>query len=131
MAKVMCAMVMVATPRPAGQPVSCSSATNSSSNDRPVITSGITSGAVVMVESMARPRNGPKRTSASPASVPRMTAPVAVIAAICSDSNAASRICPFANSLRYQRRVGELAASQTVTNLELLNEKNTIERMGM
>ena len=35
-------------PRPAGQPTSCSMVTNNSSNDRPVMTSGITSGAVVV-----------------------------------------------------------------------------------
>ena len=52
-------------------------------------------GAVVIAESMARPRNGPKRTSTRPASVPSTTAPVAVIAAIFTDSIAASRIWLF------------------------------------
>ena len=64
MEKVMCAMVMVVMPRPAGQPISCSIATNSSSSDRPVITSGMTSGAVVMAFSVKRPRNCAKRASA-------------------------------------------------------------------
>ena len=40
----MCPMVMVVMPRPAGQPISCSIATNSSSRDSPVITSGMTRG---------------------------------------------------------------------------------------
>ena len=42
----MCAIVMVVMPRPSGQPIACSIATNSSSSESPVITSGITSGAV-------------------------------------------------------------------------------------
>jgi hypothetical protein len=46
-----------------------------------------------MLESRARPLNLPKRANAVPASVPRMTAPVALIAATFSDSHAASRIC--------------------------------------
>ena len=50
-------MVMVVMPRPAGQPISCSSATNSSSSDSPVITSGMTKGAVVMALRVKRPRN--------------------------------------------------------------------------
>ena len=50
-------MVMVVMPRPAGQPIDCSRATNSSSSDSPVITSGMTSGAVVIALSVKRPRN--------------------------------------------------------------------------
>ncbi len=85
-------MVIVVTPRPSGQPNSPSITTNSSSKDRPVMTSGMTSGAVVRPCSNVRPRNGPKRASTSPASVPRMTAPVALMAATWMDSHAASRI---------------------------------------
>ena len=48
-------MMIVVKPRPSGQPKSCSIATNSSSSDRPVMTSGITSGAVVMPDSSVRP----------------------------------------------------------------------------
>ena len=39
------AMVIVVSPRRAGQPIICSSETNSSSRDRPRMTSGITIGA--------------------------------------------------------------------------------------
>ena len=42
-------------------------ATNSSSSDRPVMISGITSGAVVSAPSRPRPRKRPKRASAKPA----------------------------------------------------------------
>ncbi len=53
----MCPMVMVVMPRPAGQPISCSRATNSSSSDSQVRTSGMTNGAVVMALSVKRPLN--------------------------------------------------------------------------
>ena len=77
MPNVVWAMTMVSMPRPAGQPIGCSSATNSSSSDRPVITSGITSGAVTRPANSVRPRKRPKRASAKPASVPSTSAPVA------------------------------------------------------
>ena len=60
-----------------------------------------------------------------------MTAPVAVVAATWMDSHAADRIWSSLNSCTYHFTVGEFAASQTVTRRELLNEKNTIERIGM
>ena len=74
-------MVMVSIPLPSGQPMNCSSDTNSNSIAIPVITSGMTSGAVVIAERNARPRNGPNLVSTRPAIVPRITAPEAVIAA--------------------------------------------------
>ena len=55
--KVVWAMTMVVMDRPAGQPKLCSMATNSSSRARPVMTSGITSGAVTMPENKVRPVN--------------------------------------------------------------------------
>ncbi len=119
MVSVMCAMVMVVTPRPCGQPNSCSSATNNTSNDRPVITSGITSGAVVMPENKVRPLNLPNRASASPASVPRITAPVALTAAIFRDSHAALRIWSLSNSFPYHSVENP---PHTVTRRDLLNE---------
>src|ERR1700716_2213602 len=130
MQKVMCDSVIVSAPDPFGQPMSCSSATNISSSDRPVITSGITIGAVVIPDNKVRPRKGPNRASATPASVPRMTAPVAETSAIRIDSQAAPTICPFDNNSPYHLSVGEWAASQTVTSLELLNENTIIDRMG-
>ena len=88
----MCPMVMVVMPRPAGQPIDCSNATNSSSSDSPVITSGMTSGAVVMALSVKRPLNCAKRARPNPASVPRITEPEALITATLSEIHAASRI---------------------------------------
>src|SRR5260370_8242252 len=48
---------MVTAPTPFGQPISCPMETNSSSSDRPVMTSGITIGAVVIPASSMRPRS--------------------------------------------------------------------------
>ena len=55
---------------------------NSSSSERPVITSGITSGALGMPPNSVRPRKRPKRTMASPARVPSSVAAVAFTSAI-------------------------------------------------
>src|SRR5580658_1420956 len=130
MQKVMCESVIVSAPDPLGQPMSCSSATNINKRERPVITSGITIGAVVIPDSNVRPRKGPKRASATPVSVPRITAPVAETRAIRIDSHAAPMICPFEINSPYHLSVGEWAESQTVTNRELLNEKTIIDRIG-
>ncbi len=120
-------MMMVVMPRPDGQPISCSSVTNSSSSDRPVITSGMTSGAVVMPESSVRPRNGPKRASAMPASVPSTTAAVAAMAAIFRLSSAASRICWFCSSAPYHFVENP---PHTVTSRDSLNENTISEMIG-
>src|SRR5579863_6433484 len=130
MQNVTCASVIVTAPLPCGQPITCSRATNSSSSDKPVMTSGITRGAVVMPASTARPRNAPNRASAIPDNVPRTTEEDAAMMAILIDSHAASRICSFDASSTYHLSVGECAASHTVTSLELLNENTIIERMG-
>jgi hypothetical protein len=82
----------------------------------------MTSGAVVRPCRNARPLNGPKRARISPARVPRITAPVALMAATWMDTHAAERIMPSLNSVPYHLSVGEFAASQTVTIFELLNE---------
>ena len=74
-----------------GAPAAPADQAASSNRDRPVMTSGMTSGAVVMPVNSVRPLNRRKRESAKPASVPRMTAKVALIAAILSDSLAAVR----------------------------------------
>ena len=79
----------------------------------------MTSGAVTMPDSSVRPLNLPKRASAVPASVPRITAPVAVIAAIRSDSHAASRICWLWNSRPYHCVE---KPPHTVTSRDSLNE---------
>ena len=85
-------MMMVVMPRPAGQPINCSIVTNSSNIDSPVMTSGITSGADFMPDNSVRPLNGPKRVSASPHKVPRITASVAETMPILTLSHAALRI---------------------------------------
>src|SRR5689334_5103667 len=132
--KVMCAMVIVVTPRSNCQPKkarnSCSRDTNNNNIDRPVMTSGMTSGAVVRPCSSARPLNGPKRASTSPASVPSTTAPEADMAATRMDSQAADRICSSPNNFPYHLTVGEVTEFHTVTERESLNEYTTIDRMG-
>ena len=115
----MCAIVMVVMPRPDGQPNASSMATNSNSSDRPVITSGITSGAVVRPASSERLRKRPNRASASPANVPRMVAPVAFMAAIRNESHAASltgSLCIRATYHFVEK------PPQTVTRRDSLNE---------
>ncbi len=123
----MCAIVMVVMPRPSGQPIACSMATNSSSSESPVITSGITSGAVASPVSSGRPRKRPKRVSARPASVPSTVAPVAFIAAILNDSQAAPRICWLRNSSPYHFVENP---PQTVTRRDSLKEKTIISTIG-
>ena len=76
--KVVWAIQMVITPRSIGQPISCAMATNNSSKDRPVITSGITSGAVTMPPNNVRPRKRPIRVNTSAANVPSAVAAIAV-----------------------------------------------------
>ena len=87
----MWAMVMVEKPRCAGQPIHSFSVMNSSSSERPVITSGITSGALSMPPKSVRPRNRPNRTMASPARVPRSVAKVAFTTAILRLSHTAAQ----------------------------------------
>ena len=94
----MCPMVIVVMPRPAGQPINCSIATNKSSMERPVITSGMTSGAVVMAFRVNRPLNCSKRARPNPASVPKITAPEALMTATFSEIQAASRISSLCSS---------------------------------
>src|SRR6202521_1732559 len=130
MQKVMWASVMVTAPTPFGQPISCSVATNNSSSDRPVMTSGMTIGAAVIPASSMRPRKAPRRASAIPASVPSTTAALAEISAMRIDSQAARRICSLLSSATYHLRVGECAASHTVTRRELLNENTIIDTIG-
>src|SRR2546429_1211045 len=105
-------------------------ATNSSSSDSPVMTSGMTIGAVVIPASSMRPRKAPRRASAIPANVPSTTAALAEISAMRIDSQAARRICWLLISATYHLRVGECAVSHTVTRRELLNENTIIDRIG-
>jgi hypothetical protein len=102
--------------------------TNSSSSDRPVITSGITSGAVVSPENSVRPLNGPNRASAMPASVPSATAIVAEIAATRRLSHAALRIWSFCSSAPYHLVENP---PHTVTSFDALNEYTISDTIGM
>src|SRR3569832_809525 len=64
MQKVEWAMMIVNSPRPAGQPKISSMPTNSSSRLRPVMTSGITRGAETMAPSRVLPRERRERVFA-------------------------------------------------------------------
>ena len=125
-------MVMVVMPLPArAHPIVCSKATNSSSSDSPVMTSGMTKGAVVMAFRVKRPRNAAKRASPNPARVPRITAPDALMTATFKEIQAASRISSLCSRAEYHFKVGEFAESHTVTNFDALKENTTMERIGM
>ena len=93
---------MVVRPR-SGTPNRRCIDTSISSSDRPTITSGITSGALIMPEKRVRPRKRGWRSSVSAASVPSTTEPVALAAAICSDRNSAWRMSSSPTSFSYQR----------------------------
>ncbi|MNR37366.1 hypothetical protein D3C85_1553760 [compost metagenome] len=72
------AIQIVTMPRSIGQPINCAMATNSSNSDRPVITSGITRGAVTRPPNSVRPLKRVTRVSTKAARVPRATAAIAV-----------------------------------------------------
>ena len=110
--------------------MACCRATKSSSSERPLITSGMTMGAVVMPTRRERPRKAPNRASAVPARVPRMVEAVAAQTATRSDSHAASRTSSSERRTPYHLSVGECAASQTVTSRLLLKEYTIIDRIG-
>ena len=123
----MWAMVTVVKPRWPGQPIDCAITMNSISIEMPVITSGMTSGAVTKPEKAVRPRKRRKRASAMPAMVPRMVAKVALTSAMRSESRAASMTWSFWNSLTYH---WVEKPPQTVARRDLLKEKTIIERIG-
>jgi hypothetical protein len=117
--KVACAIVTVITPRPGGQPSRLCAATNSSSSDRPMMTSGTTSGANSMKPNSSRPGNRTNRFIASPAQVPSTSARVAAMTAICRLVSAAARNLSSSSSAQYQRADNP---PQIVTSREWLNE---------
>ncbi|MCY1536170.1 hypothetical protein D9M68_716130 [compost metagenome] len=110
---------MVTMPRSWGQPISCAMATKSSSSDRPVITSGITSGAVTMPPNSVRPRKRGMRVSTKAARVPRATAAIAVYKAISRE-----RPTEFISWVLSRRPTYHFTDQppQTVTSLEALKE---------
>ena len=93
--------------------------TNSNSNDRPVITSGITSGAATIPENRVRLLNRPKRDMTSPAGVPTARASVADITPIRRLFQAASIMPSLENSDTYHLNEKPV---QTVTSFPSLNE---------
>ena len=115
----MWAIVIVVKPRPDGQPMAASMATKSSSRDRPVMTSGMTRGAVTMPVNRVRPRKRRNRASTNPAIVPRAMATVAFRVAIRRLIHAAWRIWSFSSRAPYHWVENP---AQTVTSLDLLKE---------
>ena len=101
---------------------------NNSSSDRPVMTSGMTSGADIMPLNSSRPLNWPKRTSASPASVPSSIAKVAFTAAILRLRATASQTSSLSNSTPYHLVE---KPPHTGTMRDLLKEYRTSRNIGM
>jgi len=110
---------MVVKPRCAGQPIHWASSRKKISEETPVITSGMISGAVTRPLNSVRPRNLPIRTSAIPARVPRMVAMVAETRAIFSDRISASITLAFDQSAEYHLVENP---PQTVASREALKE---------
>ncbi|CAJ6271202.1 Uncharacterised protein [Burkholderia pseudomallei] len=110
---------IVTIPRPFGQPAICSSATNSSNSEMPWITSGITSGALIMPVYSVKPRKRPKRASTKPAHVPMNTDANAVSRPIFSDSHALVSSSSSRQSAAYHFSE---KPDHTVTSFDSLNE---------
>ncbi|MDR8732422.1 hypothetical protein FEQ05_06792 [Burkholderia pseudomultivorans] len=119
---------IVTIPRPFGQPNICSSATNSSSSEIPWITSGITSGALIIPVYSVKPLKRPKRASTKPAHVPITTDAVAVSRPIFSDSHAALSNSSSCHSAAYHFSE---KPDHTVTSFDSLNEYTTRLTIGM
>ena len=87
------AIQMVSIPLPPGQPKDFSIATKRRSSESPVMTSGITNGAVIIPAKDILPRNRPKRTRANDANIPITRDMQAVRNAIFKLIHAASSNC--------------------------------------
>src|ERR1700712_2859304 len=113
MVSVVCAIVTVQNPR------SALIATNNSSRDSPVITSGITSGAYSIPENSVRPLKRSARDSATAASVPSNVA-------IDADTAATRRLIQAASSMAWSLKNSLYQRSDqpphTVTRREALKE---------
>ncbi len=127
MQKVVWAIVIVIAPRASGQPITACILTNNSSKDRPVITSGITSGATIMPVNRVRPANRPTRASASAASAPSTVAALALITAMRTLSSAASITWSLSSSAAYQRHENP---PQVLLIREALKEFSTSSTIG-
>ena len=128
---VMCAMVMVVTPRPCRPAESCSMATNSSSSDRPgdhlrhhQWRSGHAG------QQGDAPGIAEARQHRSPATVPRITAPVALMTRNLDAQSTPHRASAHCGTAPRTTWVGNCRA-HTVTSFEALKENTTIDRIGM
>ena len=110
---------MVMAPRLPGQPINSCKLTNNNNKDKPVMTSGMTKGAASIPVKNSLPLKFAIRVSASPASVPKIVAKVALMAATCKLNKAASIICSSSNRAVYQRVE---KPPHTDISLESLNE---------
>ena len=106
-------------PRPCGQPIRLSPATNISNSDRPRITSGTTSGAINANPNNARPEKRENRAMLNPAKVPSTSARLAAIRATSRLVTAAARKPSLFASSPYQRVENP---AHTVTSREALKE---------
>ncbi|CAE6907420.1 hypothetical protein R69749_08477 [Paraburkholderia domus] len=94
----------------------------------PWITSGITSGALIMPANSVKPRKRPKRASTKPAHVPITTDAHAVSRPILSDSHAALSSSSSCSSAPYH--LSE-KPDHTVTSFDSLNEYTTRLMIGI
>ena len=83
--KVACAIIMVSTPRPEGQPKLASIAINKSNIDKPVTASGITKGALAKRLKNNLPPKSEKRTKAIAINSPKIVEIVAELNPIIND----------------------------------------------
>jgi hypothetical protein len=109
----------------------CSKATNNSSRDKPVITSGMTKGAVVMAFKVKRPRNCAEARQAESGERAQDHRARGI-----DHRHLQRNPGRIENLLVVEQRViplevGELAESHTVTSLEALKENTTMDRIGM
>ncbi|MNV45813.1 hypothetical protein D3C71_1376210 [compost metagenome] len=116
--KVTCAIQMLVTPR-AGKPGIPPIATSKVISEKPRITSGITSGAVISAPNIVLPGNRLNRVITIAAIVPSTVAAHAVQNATFRLIHSASRICRLLNSSPYQRVENP---DHTVASLDSLNE---------
>src|SRR3990167_7784043 len=126
MVKVTCAIQIEVMPfgdRPSG----LNSVTNISNKDRPVTTSGITSGAVINAPNRVLPRKGLKRVITMAAKVPSITAAVAEKKAIFRLIQAALSIESSLNNSTYHLKV---KPDHVVARRDSLKEKTTRMRIG-
>ena len=115
----MWAIVIVVAPRFIGQPIRFAIEMKRNRSDRPVMISGITSGAVTMPESRSRPRRRDTRCSASATIAPSAVAKVALRNAMRRLRSAAESSLSSCRRLAYQRSENP---PQSVTRRESLNE---------